>query len=41
MSSLSNLVRAYGLALTEHDIEHLQNLVAEWSLLADMSFADL
>ena len=41
MSSLSNLARAYGLALTEHDIEHLQALVGEWSLLADMSFADL
>ena len=41
MSSLSNLVRAYGLQLTDHDVDHLQTLIAEWSLLADMSFADL
>ena len=40
MSTLAELVRART-DLTRLDLEHLQRLVAEWQLLADLSFADL
>ncbi|MCU1587252.1 MAG: signal transduction histidine kinase [Frankiales bacterium] len=40
MSTLAELVRART-ALTAADLEHLQRLVAEWQLVADLSFADL
>jgi two-component sensor histidine kinase len=40
VSTLAELVRART-DLTRLDLEHLQRLVAEWQLLADLSFADL
>ena len=40
MSTLVDLVRART-DLTRLDLEHLQRLVAEWQLVADLSFADL
>jgi two-component sensor histidine kinase len=40
MSSLSDLVTAHTL-LDEPPVDHLQRLVGEWQLLADLSFADL
>jgi two-component sensor histidine kinase len=40
MSALSYLL-ASNTSLTAAQIEHLQQLVAEWQLLSDMSFADL
>ncbi|HEU5268366.1 MAG TPA: histidine kinase N-terminal domain-containing protein [Jatrophihabitans sp.] len=40
MSALSNLLASHT-SLTAAQIEHLQQLVAEWQLLSDMSFADL
>ena len=40
MSTLAELVRART-DLTRLDFEHLQRLVAEWQLVADLSFADL
>jgi len=40
MSALSNLL-ASNTSLTAAETEHLQQLVAEWQLLSDMSFADL
>ena len=40
MSTLVELVRART-DLTRLDLEHLQRLVAEWQLVADLSFADL
>ncbi|MCU1596132.1 MAG: ATPase [Frankiales bacterium] len=40
MSTLAELVRART-DLTRLDVEHLQRLVAEWQLVADLSFADL
>ncbi len=40
MSTLAELVQART-DLTALDLEHLQRLVAEWQLLADLSFADL
>jgi two-component system, sensor histidine kinase PdtaS len=39
MSTLSELLAAHT-ALTGGAVEHLQRVVAEWQLLADMSFAD-
>ncbi len=40
MSTLAELVRSRT-DLTPLDLDHLQRLVAEWQLLADLSFADL
>ncbi|MGB8649230.1 MAG: histidine kinase N-terminal domain-containing protein [Mycobacteriales bacterium] len=40
MSTLAERVRART-DLTRLDLEHLQRLVAEWQLVADLSFADL
>ncbi len=40
MSTLSDLVEQYT-SLVPADVEHLQRLVSEWQLLADLSFADL
>ena len=40
MSTLAELVRART-DLKRLDLEHLQRLVAEWQLVADLSFADL
>ena len=40
MATLSELVNANS-TLEEHEVEHLAELVAEWRLLADLSFADL
>ena len=40
MATLSELVTANS-KLQEHEVEHLTELVAEWRLLADLSFADL
>jgi len=40
MATLSELVTANS-KLQEHEVEHLAELVAEWRLLADLSFADL
>ena len=40
MATLSELVAANS-KLQEHEVEHLAELVAEWRLLADLSFADL
>ena len=40
MSTLAELVRART-DLSGPDLEHLQRLVAEWQLMADLSFADL
>ncbi|MCW2668574.1 MAG: putative signal transduction histidine kinase [Frankiales bacterium] len=40
MATLAELVRART-DLTPLDLDHLQRLVAEWQLLADLSFADL
>ena len=40
MATLSELVTANS-TLKEHEVEHLAELVAEWRLLADLSFADL
>jgi two-component sensor histidine kinase/PAS domain-containing protein len=40
VSTLAELVRART-DLTRLDLEHLQRLVAEWQLVADLSFADL
>jgi len=40
VSTLAELVRART-GLGELDLEHLQRLVAEWQLVADLSFADL
>ena len=40
MSTLAELVRART-DLTRLDLEHLQRLVAEWQLVADLSFSDL
>jgi two-component system, sensor histidine kinase PdtaS len=40
MASLQELVERYA-ALTEPQIDHLQALVADWQILADLSFADL
>jgi two-component sensor histidine kinase/PAS domain-containing protein len=40
VSTLAELVRART-SLTDADLEHLQRLVAEWQLIADLSFADL
>jgi two-component sensor histidine kinase len=40
MSALSTLL-ASNTSLTAAETEHLQQLVAEWQLLSDMSFADL
>ena len=40
MSTLAELVRERT-ELTALDVDHLQRLVAEWQLLADLSFADL
>ena len=40
MSTLAELVRSRT-DLTGLDLDHLQRLVAEWQLLADLSFADL
>jgi two-component sensor histidine kinase len=40
MSSLSALAATYT-KLTEPQVQHLQRLVGEWQLLADLSFADL
>ncbi|MGZ6825829.1 MAG: sensor histidine kinase [Mycobacteriales bacterium] len=40
MSTLAELVRGRT-DLTRLDLDHLQRLVAEWQLLADLSFADL
>jgi two-component sensor histidine kinase len=40
VSTLAELVRERT-DLTRLDLEHLQRLVAEWQLLADLSFADL
>jgi two-component sensor histidine kinase len=40
VSTLADLVRART-ALGDADLEHLQRLVAEWQLVADLSFADL
>ena len=40
MSTLAELVRART-DLTRLDLEHLQRLVVEWQLIADLSFADL
>jgi two-component sensor histidine kinase len=40
MSSLSALVATHT-KLTEPQVQHLQRLVGEWQLLADLSFADL
>jgi two-component sensor histidine kinase len=40
MATLGELVTANS-KLQEHEVEHLAELVAEWRLLADLSFADL
>src|ERR1700733_11716585 len=40
MSSLSALIETHT-NLDEHQADHLQRLVGEWQLLADLSFADL
>lgn len=40
MATLSELVNANS-KLQDHEVEHLAELVAEWRLLADLSFADL
>lgn len=40
MATLSELVTANS-KLQDHEVEHLAELVAEWRLLADLSFADL
>lgn len=40
MATLSELVTSNS-KLQEHEVEHLAELVAEWRLLADLSFADL
>lgn len=40
MATLSEIVNANS-TLEEHEVEHLAELVAEWRLLADLSFADL
>ena len=40
MATHSELVTANS-TLKEHEVEHLAELVAEWRLLADLSFADL
>ncbi|MFM9014965.1 MAG: sensor histidine kinase [Candidatus Nanopelagicus sp.] len=40
MATLSELVTSNS-KLKEHEVEHLAELVAEWRLLADLSFADL
>lgn len=40
MSTLADLLAAHT-ALSDEDAGHLQRLVAEWQLLADLSFADL
>ena len=40
MSALNDLLAAHT-ALTQDDADHLQSLVSEWQLLADLSFADL
>ena len=40
MSTLSDLVQART-ALGPDDVDHLHRLVAEWQLVADLSFADL
>ena len=39
MSTLSELLAEYT-RLGSEAVEHLQRVVAEWQLLADMSFAD-
>ena len=40
MSTLADLVRTRT-DLTSRDLDHLQRLVAEWQLVADLSFSDL
>ena len=40
MSTLADLVRAHT-ALADEDVDRLHRLVAEWQLVADLSFADL
>src|SRR5580704_17670937 len=40
MSALSDLLAART-ALADEQVSHLQRLVGEWQLLADLSFADL
>src|SRR5271167_201599 len=40
MSALTDLLVART-ALTDSEVAHLQRLVGEWQLLADLSFADL
>jgi two-component sensor histidine kinase len=39
--SLAAVVRRYAPGLTDADVDHLQRLVAQWQMLADLSFADL
>ncbi len=40
MATLGELTRQHT-ALTRNEIDHLQRLIGEWGLLADLSFADL
>jgi two-component sensor histidine kinase len=40
MATLGELTRQYT-SLTRDEIDHLQRLIGEWGLLADLSFADL
>ena len=40
MATLAELVTENS-SLTANEVEHLAELVAEWRLLADLSFADL